>query len=208
MWVNGNRITSRPKETIMLKYLIPIALVTLPVPQLVQAQSAGAAVQASAPAERARWGVAGESRNDFVRASRDAATGPRRSERFGAISADRIDARQARQSNAIARGIESGRLTPREAGRLRAEQARIERHEQRARADGNFTLRERARINRELDRSRRHILRDLRDGQRLGGYEYGRRFGSLQGWERGYGFGQRGPGRYVGWRGDGRHFWR
>ena len=55
---------------------------------------------------------------------------------------DRIE--QAR----IERGIESGRLTPREAARLQSERAQVERLERRARADGMLTHGAHARMHR------------------------------------------------------------
>lgn len=77
-----------------------------------------------------------------------------------------INEREARQREAIRRGIASGELTRHEADRLRHEQGRIERMEQRARADGNFTPQERARIDRQLDNSGRHIRQETHDRQR------------------------------------------
>lgn len=77
-----------------------------------------------------------------------------------------INEREARQREAIRRGMASGELTRNEASRLWSEQRRIERMEQRARADGHFTPQERARINRQLDRSGRHIRHETHDRQR------------------------------------------
>lgn len=107
-----------------------------------------------------------------------------------------INEREARQREAIRRGISSGELTRQEAGRLRQEQTRIERHEQRARADGNFTPQERARLNRELDRSGRHIQHETHDRQRAqpqgsawnhgGGHGYGQSNGNHYGHYQGH----------------------
>jgi uncharacterized membrane protein YebE (DUF533 family) len=111
-----------------------------------------------------------------------------------------INEREARQREAIRRGVASGDLTRREADRLRSEQHRIERMEQRARADGNFTPQERARIDRRLDNSARHIRHEMNDRQQAGRRDAG--------WHRGHGngnhYGQRpnhgGHGNHVGQR--------
>jgi len=100
-----------------------------------------------------------------------------------------INEREARQREAIRRGIDSGSLTRQEASRLRNEQMRIERMEQRARADGNFTAQERARINRQLDNSGRHIRHEMNDRQRAGGHDSGWHRGSWQGQHNGHQFG-------------------
>jgi uncharacterized membrane protein YebE (DUF533 family) len=107
----------------------------------------------------------------------------------GAYDGLTINEREARQREAIRRGIASGELTRQEAGRLRNEQIRIERMEQRARADGNFTPRESARINRQLDNSGRHIQRETHDRQRAGGHDSGWHRGSWQGQRNGNQFG-------------------
>jgi hypothetical protein len=106
-----------------------------------------------------------------------------------------INEREARQREAIRRGIASGELTRQEAGRLRNEQMRIERMEQRARADGNFTPRESARINRQLDNSGRHIQRETHDRQSVQRHDSGWHRGSWQGQRNGNQFGhsQRAP---------------
>jgi hypothetical protein len=101
-----------------------------------------------------------------------------------------IDEREARQREAIRRGVASGELTRHEADRLRSEQMRIERMEQRAGADGRFTPQERARINRQLDNSGRHIRRETHDRQRAGGHDSGWHRGSWQGQHNGRQFGQ------------------
>jgi hypothetical protein len=111
-----------------------------------------------------------------------------------------IDEREARQREAIRRGVASGELTRNEARRLWDEQRRIERMEQRARADGRFTPQERARIDRQLDHSGRHIRHETHDRQRAGshGWHGG---GDRHGWQRGHGGGQ-----HQGWHGNGNHF--
>jgi hypothetical protein len=105
-----------------------------------------------------------------------------------------IDEREARQREAIRRGMASGELTRNEAQRLWGEQRRIERMEQRARADGRFTPQERARIDRRLDSSARHIRHETHDRQRIGRHD--------SGWHRGHA-----NGRHYGYGGNhGQHF--
>jgi len=83
-----------------------------------------------------------------------------------------IEQRDRIQQERISRGIESGRLTPREADRLMAERARIERMERRARADGVLTYDERARIEAAQDRLARHINRELHDREAVYSHRY------------------------------------
>lgn len=125
-----------------------------------------------------------------------------------------INEREARQREAIRRGMASGELTRNEAQRLWGEQRRIERMEQRARADGNFTPQERARINRQLDNSGRHIRHETHDRQRAqphsgwqGGHDnHGQHYG--QGGNQGHRYGWQGnPGHHYGHsNSSGRHF--
>jgi hypothetical protein len=78
----------------------------------------------------------------------------------------RINKRQAHQLNRIANGIDSGRLTPREAAVLTRQQAGIARYEARSRADGpGLTRAERARIEVKQDRASRAIYRQKYDAQ-------------------------------------------
>lgn len=114
-----------------------------------------------------------------------------------------INEREARQREAIRRGVASGELTRSEASRLWGEQRRIERMEQRARADGNFTPQERARINRQLDHSKQHIYRETHDRQRAPQAGHG-----WNGGHRGHQYGQgNGHGNHFGQsNGRGSHF--
>jgi hypothetical protein len=78
----------------------------------------------------------------------------------------RINKRQAHQLNRIASGIDSGRLTPREAAVLTRQQASIARFEARSRADGpGLTRVERVRIEARQDRASRTIYRQKHDAQ-------------------------------------------
>jgi len=70
-----------------------------------------------------------------------------------------IQQREINQQNRIEQGIQSGKLTPREAGRLEAQQTRIQQDEARMKADGNLTPRERAKLTREQNRASRNIYR-------------------------------------------------
>lgn len=125
-----------------------------------------------------------------------------------------INEREARQREAIRRGVASGELTRNEASRLWGEQRRIERMEQRARADGNFTPQERARINRQLDHSKQHIYRETHDRQRAPQAGHGWRggnhgqHGSSHGWQGGgNGWNRPGHGGHFGHsNGNGNHF--
>lgn len=78
----------------------------------------------------------------------------------------RVNQRQAHQLNRIAKGIDSGRLTSREAAALTRQQANIARFEARSRADGpGLTRVERARIEAKQDRASRAIYRQKHDAQ-------------------------------------------
>lgn len=70
-----------------------------------------------------------------------------------------IQQREQNQQQRIEQGVQSGRLTPREAGRLEGQQARIQQREARMKADGNLTARERAKLTRQQNRANRNIYR-------------------------------------------------
>ena len=75
-----------------------------------------------------------------------------------------INARERRQQQRIAEGIEKGRLTPREAARIEREEAEVWRMEARLRGSGeHLTPRERARLERELNETSRMIYRQKHD---------------------------------------------
>lgn len=101
-----------------------------------------------------------------------------------------IERRDAYLDNRIDRGVETGRITPREATRLESQQERIERMERQARADGRLTGQERARIDNAQDRLSRDIHRESNDRQGVnrgrfgnngGNYGYGRNYGGNNG---------------------------
>lgn len=151
----------------MWKLLIPLALATLFVYQLAEAEERGAGVNA------------------------------RQHVNFDGVVGDAgVDAREARQREAIRRGMASGEITPREAERLWRVQARIERHERMAETDGRVTRQERARLSRELDHSARHIRHESHERQRVGGDGSGHDRGRRHGHDRG-----RDYGRHVAHRG-------
>ena len=75
-----------------------------------------------------------------------------------------INARQERQQDRIARGIDNGSLTPAEAARLEGQEARLNSLETRLRQNG-LTPSERARLERDLNRESRNIYRQEHDGQ-------------------------------------------
>ncbi|HZZ84121.1 MAG TPA: hypothetical protein VFE30_06260 [Anaeromyxobacteraceae bacterium] len=83
--------------------------------------------------------------------------------------AGEVDARQARQQERIAEGVESGQLTPRETARLERKEARIRREvrRDRARNGGKLTPAERAKVNREENRTSRQIYRAKHNGEHM-----------------------------------------
>ncbi len=114
--------------------------------------------------------------------------------------ADRVDVRQARQSERIRDGVRSGDLTRREASALRSEQRGIRRMERHARADGVVTPRESRRLDRAQNRASRHINQQRHDRQQ--------RFGGWRGHNRGkhyaYGRGHNRGNHYAYGRGHNR----
>lgn len=77
----------------------------------------------------------------------------------------RIDTRQARQEQHIDHGVESGKLTQREATRLEHQQAHIDHAENRALADGSLNRREALRMEKMQDRAKRSIRHQKHDRQ-------------------------------------------
>lgn len=107
--------------------------------------------------------------------------------RFGAFD-DRVDRRQARQTDRIRDGRHSGELTRRELDRLRQDQRLISRLERRFEADGRYTRGERRTLERALDRSSQRISR-AKNNERTrysdghpGGDRRGRSLGHHRGW--------------------------
>ena len=79
----------------------------------------------------------------------------------------RINQRQAKQQQRIARGIAGGSLTAGEAARLERQQVKINRYEARNRADGGGLNRnERNRINHMQNRASQNIFNQKHDAQR------------------------------------------
>jgi hypothetical protein len=79
----------------------------------------------------------------------------------------RVDRREARQHARIRQGVESGRLTPREAFRVRAGQAHVHAMEYRAKADGVVTPGERVRITRAQNHQSRQVFRLKHNARRM-----------------------------------------
>lgn len=77
----------------------------------------------------------------------------------------RIDARQERQEQRIDGGVESGKLTQREATRLEHQQAHIDHAENRALADGSLNRKEALRMENMQDRAKRNIRHQKHDRQ-------------------------------------------
>jgi hypothetical protein len=76
-----------------------------------------------------------------------------------------IDQRMQNQEQRVEKGIDSGRLTEREANRMNRHLDRIENAEAKAKADGKVTRRERRRLNRALDHNSRAIHEQKHDRQ-------------------------------------------
>jgi high-affinity K+ transport system ATPase subunit B len=81
-------------------------------------------------------------------------------------STERVDQRQANQSNRIQQGINNGQLNEREANRLQKGQAHVQKMENRAVADGKVTAGERARIEAAQDVQSARIARQRHDAQK------------------------------------------
>lgn len=82
-----------------------------------------------------------------------------------ATDTPRVDQRQMNQERRIDQGIESGRLTEREANRLEHGQQHVDNVENRAKADGVVTRGERARMHQAQEVQSRHIYRQKHDRQ-------------------------------------------
>ncbi|MCC7082245.1 MAG: hypothetical protein IT530_16365 [Burkholderiales bacterium] len=76
-----------------------------------------------------------------------------------------IDRRLDNQEKRIQQGIDSGRLTGREAARMERRQDKIEADLDQAKADGTVSARERQQLHREQDRSSQAIARQKHDRQ-------------------------------------------
>lgn len=79
----------------------------------------------------------------------------------------RIEQRKQNQQERIAKGVESGSLTPKEAAKLEAREANLNRTIRRDRKDGGgLTAKERARIEKRQDKLSRDIAREKHDKQK------------------------------------------
>jgi hypothetical protein len=77
-----------------------------------------------------------------------------------------VDQRQAKQSQRIAKGEASGRLSSQEAARMKAGQANVASMEANAKADGKVTRAERKAIHKEQNKQSRRIYRQKHDGNK------------------------------------------
>ncbi|MGW8271699.1 MAG: hypothetical protein ACWGNS_14700 [Burkholderiales bacterium] len=171
----------------MRKMLIPIALAATLACGFAQAQER----------ERGDRRADGGGRSDATQMRRGDGSGVRPTRT--ATNVDRVDTRQARQSDRIRNGVRSGDLTRREASTLRSEQRGIRRMERHARADGVVTPREGRRLERAQDRASRHINQQRHDRQQ--------RFSGSRGHDRGraaYGRGHNRGNHYAYGRGHNR----
>ena len=73
--------------------------------------------------------------------------------------------RNINQQNRIEQGVQSGRLTNKEASQLERGQARVNRAEARAGADGHVNAREQARIQNRENMQSKQIFRDKHNGR-------------------------------------------
>lgn len=80
---------------------------------------------------------------------------PLKAQKHGANA--NIRATQKQQQQRIAKGIRSGKLTPREAAQLERQQARVQHQKRIARADGRITAQERMRIKKHQRIASRQI---------------------------------------------------
>jgi hypothetical protein len=77
----------------------------------------------------------------------------------------RIDKREAHQQSRIAKGIQSGQLTAKEAAHLEKREAKIDADEAAAKADGKVTRKERRKLRHEQDRASAAIHKQKHDAQ-------------------------------------------
>jgi len=82
--------------------------------------------------------------------------------------AQRVDNRQARQSDRITQGVESGQITVREQHRLERQQRHVNRVERQIEADGKVTGKEAVRIEKAQDRASHTIRHAKHDRQQRG----------------------------------------
>lgn len=76
-----------------------------------------------------------------------------------------IDQRQANQERRIDQGVQSGKLTKKEARKVQRGQNKVNRMEARAKADGTVTKTERAKIQKAQNKQSRKIKRQKNDSQ-------------------------------------------
>lgn len=74
-----------------------------------------------------------------------------------------IEQRQANQKQRIQQGVQSGRITPKEAAKLERREAKIRNQEAKYQADGKINHRESHKLERKLDRGSRSISKAERN---------------------------------------------
>ena len=86
---------------------------------------------------------------------------------FAADNDPGIQQREANQQNRINQGVQSGRLTPKEAGKLDAQQGRIQQREERmaARNNGNLTAKDKAKLTKQQNKASKKIYKKKHNDQ-------------------------------------------
>ena len=79
----------------------------------------------------------------------------------------KIKQRKENQQKRIAKGVENGSLTPREAARIQRKESKIKKEVRRDRIEngGNLTNKEKAKVNRQQNRVSKEIYNQKHDGQ-------------------------------------------
>jgi hypothetical protein len=78
-----------------------------------------------------------------------------------------IQKREAVQQKRIEKGVESGKLTPKEAGRLETREAKIKQDEERMKSDGKLTKKERAKLTKEQNKASRKIYKKKHNARKV-----------------------------------------
>ncbi len=88
---------------------------------------------------------------------------------FAADNAPGIQQRELNQEHRIEQGVQSGKLTPKEAGRLEAQQARIHQNEARmsAKTNGNLTAKQKAALTHQQNEASKAIYRKKHNARQV-----------------------------------------
>jgi hypothetical protein len=87
---------------------------------------------------------------------------------IASLAADRHQHREHRQQKRLQQGVDSGKLTRREARKLRAQQRRIDHYQNKAAADGTVDAQEKRKLERMQDRASQEIYDQKHDAQKAG----------------------------------------